>query len=561
MARQISKLTEEIGFLRAKQSAGLEVGDSKEASILRSTLSALETRFREVKELYTNQKREIEETQFECETLKSTVERLKNECQDSSDRETGERKQRHTLEMTVIELRKKLSETCSAQKETEEAFKQALSELGVMKGELNQHGEMLKSERRKALSLDRELEQSKFLAERKDKEHRDNIEMLNHQLKNFKVENEGLLSRIEQLTKDMQSRTAKDGRESSNLTIRVRELEAKENNLIICLEDTQKKLAFYKEKATRKDYESVSKNSILEKIASLLHFVSSIRESWETEKFIMRQEMSCMASLISQMADTYYQSLKPKQLRKHFDQNISSKIFSKYMSDRDGSSVTFGAQSLTASERNDQISGKSSLLKRVEEELSSFSTKITPKKPTNTNAYANTSKFASSPPEKKEILPSWSEITAQGPKVPKLPLKDYSKPTDRPGGFEQAFNILQESTNTRSLQHADRPQTSREQASDFIARINAKVMDKTRPESFAGSVKTPVKLANTWKEDLENVNPNMAAFMEFSLGPAKEAKRQSTGEDKIDYQKIEKESEEIAKRIQALKLKDFSYLK
>lgn len=565
MARQIAKLTEEVGFLRAKQTATFEVPDCKEVNVLRSTLSALETRFREVKELYSHQKRELEEAEFECETLKTTVERLKNECQDSSDRETNERKQRHTIEMSLIDLKKKLSEMGIAQKETEEAFKQSLNEINILRNELSHQSDQLKLEKRKALSFERELEQSKFLAERKDKEHRDTIDILTMQSKNYKSENENLYQKIETLSKELQIKMTRESKDATNLTAKLREFETKESSMLACIEDLQKKVAFYKDKATKRDYNSVSKNSILDKLAIMAQNVISVKEAWETEKFIIRQEMSCMVSLMAQAADTYFQNMKPRQVRRMIEQNVSSKIFSKFVSNKDGNSLatcTFGSLTGAVIDMKDLQSDKGSGFKYLEEELHSLSSKITPRKP-------NASSVADFKRPTAQIGSNLTTRVFTDLSIPSsITTTKTSKSqatagltTERSAITDNRFGTKEELPSTRGQLKTNKLMESHDSASNFIARINAKVMEKAQQDHFVTSVKTPVKQTTSWRDDHENIHPNVDYIKEFKLEATKDPKSQSVRDDKFNYQKIEKESEEIARRIQALKLKDFSHFK
>lgn len=555
LTRQIAKLTEEVGFLRAKQAASFEVNESKEASILRSTLATLETRFREVKELYNTQKRELDEASFECETLKTTVDRLKNECQDSSDRETNERKQRHALEMTLIELKKKVAEATVAQKETEEAFKQSINEIGVMRGELTQQGEAHKAEKRKALALDRELEQSKFLAERREKEHKDSIEILTIQVKNYKSEIESLNSRVELLSKELQVKNSKDNKESSTLTIKVRELETREASLLVTMEDLQKKLTFYKDKALKRDYNSVSKNSILEKLASVVHFVASIRETWETEKFIIKQEMSCMATLLAQTSDIYFHNLKPKQLRRHIEQNITSKIFARFSSDQENglTTCTFGTGGALYSDRKEPLDYKDQMFKRLEEEMMTLSSKITPKK--QLAIEKQEVKKVNSPTKPKEERRPLTDLNNYANNLNWLHMdsiqqSERSKVKDTNLNFN-TFEVKEIPSSNRELQ--------KESTASFIARINARVLEKSHGDSTTQTVKTPVKLPGFLKENIENIKPNLINTFSMSINSNKDSKP-TIADEKMDYKKIEKETQEIEKRIQALKKKDFSLL-
>lgn len=536
--RQISKLTEEIGFLRAKQVAGKDQGDSKEVSILRSTLATLESRFREVKEKYVQQKHELDESAFECETLKATVDRLKTECQDSSDRETSERKHRHGLEMTIIELKKKVSELTTAYKETEEALKQSLTDMSIIKSEMNQMNESLKNERRKALSLDRELEQAKFLAERKEREHREHGIRSEEQYKLMKSEYEMLQGKLEAVSKEGHVKHNKDSKELTNLTIKVREMEAKENDLLLKIEDLQKKMTFYKDKALKRDYDSVSKNSIIEKLANLARSLHLFKEGWSTEKFIIKQEMSCISSLIIQNAETFYQQLKPSQLRNHVSIPTNSKFFSKYNSYADNPipSDTFGLPSPDFHFKN-------------REEDSPHSAEMI--KPQSYLSFRQPS--IDQPTSKKQSLVTKVDLPSDhGSRLVHL--------TDMCIGQFGDDSIDRQTVASDCKLDANHRLTAVKQIdTEFMSRVNARVQEKLKKVSGA-STEVTTAFVTPDKSNSENIAPfstkNITNFE--SREQVKPVKQAIVQKDRIDYLRIEKESEEIAKRIQALKQKDFS---
>ena len=570
--RQIGKLTEEIGFLRAKQVAAKDNGDSKEVSMLRSTLVTLETRFREVKDLYNQQKRELEESNFECETLKSTVDRLKTECQDSSDREASERKHRHGLEMTIIELKKKVAEMTTAYKETEEAFRQTLNEMNLFKSEMNQLNESLKNEKRRSLALDRELEQAKFLAERKDRDYREHANSYEEQFKLIKAESSLMKEKLDAVMNEKNMKNSRDSKESAHLAIKVREMDAKQNDLHLTIEDLQKKLSFYKEKALKKDYESVSKNSILEKLANLSRSLNGIKEGWSTEKFIIKQEMSCISSHMLRNAETYYQQIKPFIMNRHLSSNFSSKAtpLSIMNIDSNARTETFGLPSpdFASGKHIDNFTSVDDFkYMDIRNDRQSMDTENTSKKPNQSSSLVTKISLTGSCTNNQQLR---SPLEA----IPQNLIKDQlNMLSNRPnacatsrfntGQFGNEFkNISQYSEDIEKNRQNYEVPYKRIDTDEFMARVNARVQEKlVKPSGISTEVST--SFVTPAKQNTENVNSFVLnAVSTFgSNDQSLPTKSTVAKQERIDYEKIERESEEIAKRIQALKLKDFSQFK
>lgn len=555
--RQISKLTEEIGFLRAKQNVGKDQGDSKEVSILRSTLATLESRFKEVKEKYSSQKRELEESNFECQTLKATVDRLKTECQDSSDRELAERKHRHSLEMTMIELKKKVSESSAAFKETEDALKQAMGEMLIIQSEMNQLNESLKTERRKSLTLDRELEQVKFVGQRKDKEYTDTVCRHEEKYRELSSVHKQLSNKYDALIKDSQSMHARESMNSTNIACRIKELETRENEFQLITEDLQKKLAFYKEKAIKRDYESVSKNSILEKLASLSRTLSIVNEGWLTEKFIIKQEMSCISSLVIRSSDIYYDHLKRITWNKHKISSLPSRSIPSISNDNACHAVLTNADKQSPQ----LIYGRIEINKTYGNGVRCIDPDI--------DDQNNTDKLA-----------SVNQSTTTASTLNRLPSSSHRNESDR--NIDDMQSIINRSKNVVYNDSSDnikaytacrgndktdllsctgitsqRTSFKMIDSNDFMARVNARVQAKLR-QLPSQSIELTSKIQPYTISDKENIPciNKVSTLYSHESSDSLLNRLSAAQKDTPKHSRIEKESEDIAKRIQMLKLRE-----
>lgn len=557
--RQISKLTEEIGFLRAKQKVSKDQGDSKQVSILRSTLATLETRFKEVKEKYSSQKRELEESNFECQTLKATVDRLKTECQDSSDRELAERKNRHSLEMTLIELKKKISESSAAFNETDDALKQAMGEMLILQSEMNQLNENLKAERRKSLNLDRELEQAKFVGQRKDKEFTDTICRHEEQYRELNSVHEQLSNKYDALIRDSQSMHARESKNSTKIASRIKELEIRENEFQLIIEDLQKKLAFYKEKAIKKDYESVSKNSILEKLANLLRTLSIIKEGWLTEKFIIKQEMSCISSLVIRSSDIYYSQLKRITWNKHKVSNLPSRSIPSISNDNACQAVLTHAdkqspQLIYSLTENNKTYGNG--VRCIDTDID---------EQTKTDKLESVNHSTSTASTLNRLLSSSHRnasdrnIDDMRSMINRSKNVVYTDGSDNIKAYTACRGNDNDKTDLLSCTGITNQRTSFKMidSNDFMARVNARVQAKLR-QLPSQSIELTSKIQTYTICDKENMSciNKVPTLYSHESSDSLLYRLSAAQKDTPKHSRIEKESEEIAKRIQMLKLRE-----
>lgn len=135
--RQVSKLNEEIQFIKSSmQQVKLDPNlmASAEAT-LRNSLVSLELKFREVKEKFSAKSKAYDELEFESQQLKQTIDGLKTELNATNEASINDRKEKHKLEMNLIEAKNRLSESIVGMRQAEDRMKVVLAENEYLKQE------------------------------------------------------------------------------------------------------------------------------------------------------------------------------------------------------------------------------------------------------------------------------------------------------------------------------------------------------------------------------------------------------------------------------------------
>ncbi len=314
----MTKLNEEISFLKAAMSQ-VKVDPMSLATAetaLRNSLITLETKFREVKDKYSAKSKAFDELEFESQQLKTTIDGLKQEIQAANESCIGDRKERHKLEMNLIETKNRLSESIVAQRQMEDRLKVVLAEDDYLKQENAKLEESWKNEKRKGVTIERENEQIKYSTQTREKEVSENMVGQAKQIVALKAENESLMHRLEAFALDAQSRSTKDQKDILQLQQRLKATECRESDMLLGLEDLQKKIQFYKDKLQSKENDNHLRGIIKDKLIGLLRFVRQIKETVSTEVFSIRQDIHLMGTSMLRFIDEYFQGVKPRtQLR------------------------------------------------------------------------------------------------------------------------------------------------------------------------------------------------------------------------------------------------------
>ena len=321
LERQISKLTEELNFVKASIAKAksdpnsLSIPNVNE-KVLKENLETLEGKFKEVREKYSLKSKCFEELEFENQQMKLTITGLKSEVHNLAESSLNERKERHKLEMQLIEIKNRFAETQISAKVHEDRVKNLSTENESLKNENARYEESWKTEKRRSVALEREIEQHMYLANSKEKETVETITSLSKQTTALRNENESLVLKLDALVSEHNSRLAKETKEVSNLQQRLRVMENREMDLTMCLDDVQKKLNFYKEKLARRELDNPLKSQLRDRLIMLVRSLRVVKEGVEAEAFAVRQDMASYYAIILKQMEIYFQSVKPKMIRK-----------------------------------------------------------------------------------------------------------------------------------------------------------------------------------------------------------------------------------------------------
>ena len=310
--RQISKLNEEVGFIKAS-AREQKIGQPPSVDIeMRENFKLLEAKFKEVKDKFQAKSKAFEDLEFESQQLKSTMNNLKDEVQKLSDSNVSERKEKHKSEMQLLETKSRLAETTVNMRQNEERCRQALAELDSLRAELSRQDDNGKNDKRRLMSLERELEEQKYTSQNKIEKDTETIASLMKQVTAHKQENESISNKLTSLLQESQSKSSKDQKDLISLQHKVRWLESRESDMNMYIDDLQKKLSFYKDQVNTRQTEMRLRREFVEKLAALLEIVRIIRDFTEKETLLIKQDQGAICSFILKNTQTYYESVRPK---------------------------------------------------------------------------------------------------------------------------------------------------------------------------------------------------------------------------------------------------------
>lgn len=118
-----------------------------------------------------------------------------------------------------------------------------------MKKQFDENDSLLKIERRKAASLERELDQFKFTSETQERNSKETLASFNEKVQHLKKEISSLENRLERQLKESQRKIEDERKISMEAIEKLRMMENMEENLKITIENLTKKVEFYKEKS------------------------------------------------------------------------------------------------------------------------------------------------------------------------------------------------------------------------------------------------------------------------------------------------------------------------
>lgn len=327
LERQVSKLTEEVSFLKGSVTQARLDGVSGENlsadTAMKESLLILEKKFKEVKDKYNAKSKQYDELDFDHNQVKGTVNGLKAEISRLTESSLEDRKDKHRYEVQLIEARNKYNEVSLLLKQRDERLAANDEQLSNLHTELERVQEILKLEKRKLVALERESEQYIFTTKTKEKEQTELIQSLSKQVSTLKTENDSILARMENMAADGSSKLSRETRENQQLLQKLKLSESREADLAMHLEDLAKKTQFYREQFKRGQGKE-KMEALKEKLRSVLLSVKQLKERHTAEVFQSKQDYNALCSLLLRMSEDYLFRVKTRSLTKATLQASSS---------------------------------------------------------------------------------------------------------------------------------------------------------------------------------------------------------------------------------------------
>lgn len=329
--RQLSKLNEEISYLNnILKEKKIDAPEAIQTE-MRETVQMLEGKFKEVKEQYHKKCKAYEDLDFESSNLKTSIQTLKHELQQATDSSMADKKERHKLEMALLETKNKLNEVSIESKRLYDNLKTASTSLDSTNESNAQLTSSLSQEKRKCLSLEREIDQLKFMKETKEKEASESLEALKRQVEILNRENTSIVEKYDRLVQQTSTKSYHENRELTDLKERVRELETRDADSVLTIEDLQKKIQFYKQNIEQLNQNN-QKNGMFGREAfkklqkyyqarlyNLLEHFKQVKDCYMSEIRSVKDLLRGYHTMTIKFIEFYYENAKPIFLKRASD--------------------------------------------------------------------------------------------------------------------------------------------------------------------------------------------------------------------------------------------------
>ncbi len=212
-----------------------------------SRIQVLEETIRQLKDSNDNLARKSDEMEFAKRNIEDHMVALKTEITDTNELNTLLKREKHGLEIELIELNNKLAEiTIKANRQKEDSEKTNI-DSEYLKTEFDKLEKLYKAEKRKSSNLERELDQVKYSHDMLHKNTNEEIRSLRDHNTGLKNENRSLQEKLESQFREMQQRIDEERKSNLKNSKRVKELENEEENLKLQVESLLQKVDFYKQ--------------------------------------------------------------------------------------------------------------------------------------------------------------------------------------------------------------------------------------------------------------------------------------------------------------------------
>ena len=252
LVREIKRHTDELDIERKKikelhkQLTAAERGAEVTQGIEMQKISGLEDTVRQLRDALDGMERKLDESEFNKKTLEDHMVNLKKEISDGVEANSLIKKEKHQLELELIECHNKIGEITVKYNFLREQLEKAQTESDFSKNEIEKLEKSLKADKRKTCNMERELDQLRYSHDLLSKQSSEELKSLREQNTLLKAETKTLHERLETQYRELQTKMDEERKGANKAREKGKILESENENLKLELESLQQKVVFYK---------------------------------------------------------------------------------------------------------------------------------------------------------------------------------------------------------------------------------------------------------------------------------------------------------------------------
>lgn len=222
-------------------------GRQGESFNLAQKVNSLEETIRHLKETNESMERKVEEAEYNKRTIEEYMMSLKQEVQEMSDVVSSLKREKHGIEVELIDCNNKITDTSLKLNMQKENMERVVLENEYMKSEMEKLEKNYKTEKRKTTSLERELDQVKYSHEVLLKNSNEELRNLKDHNLLLKTENKTMQEKLELQFREMQSKLDEERKVSVRLREQAKMHENQNETMKLEIESLLQKVNFYKQ--------------------------------------------------------------------------------------------------------------------------------------------------------------------------------------------------------------------------------------------------------------------------------------------------------------------------
>src|SRR3990167_2427502 len=252
LIREIKRHADELEIERKrtkelhKQLTAVERGAEVSQGIEGNKILSLEDGLKQQRECIDQLERKLDESEFNRKTLEEHIINLKREIGEGVDLTSTVKKEKHQLELQLIECHNKIGELTVRANFAKEQLEKIQTENDFAKNEIEKLEKVLKADKRKTCNLERELDQVKYSHDLLSKQSSEELKSLREQNTLFKTETKTLHERLESQYKELQAKLDEERKNANKAREKSKILESDNESLKLEVESLQQKVIFYK---------------------------------------------------------------------------------------------------------------------------------------------------------------------------------------------------------------------------------------------------------------------------------------------------------------------------